>query len=93
MKRPTFPARRGRKPTAALSAMPVDVKARPPEPPWRLTSEERAVWEEVTSTVRPDWFRRSEVLFEVFCRAVATERRSAELVRQSDPAILISRTS
>jgi hypothetical protein len=43
--------------------------------------------------VRPDWLHGSEVLFEVFCRAVATARRLAESVRQSDPAILISRTS
>lgn len=63
--------------------MPVDVKAQPPEPPSRLTDEEWAIWEEVTKAVRPGG---SEILLETFCRAVATERRLATLLRQSDPA-------
>jgi hypothetical protein len=64
-----------------LTVMPVDVKAQPPEPPSRLTDEEWATWEQVTKAVRPDWFRGSEILLETFCRAAATERRLATLLR------------
>jgi hypothetical protein len=77
---------RGRKSLASLSIVPavsIDARQRP-EPPKRLSSEEKAVWREVTGAVRPDWLYGAEHLLEIYVRATVHERWLAELVKGAD---------
>jgi hypothetical protein len=78
---------RGRKSSASLSivrAVAIDSRQRP-EPPKRLSREERQVWREVTGALRPDWFYGAEHLLEIYVRALVHERFLAELVKAADP--------
>jgi hypothetical protein len=56
-----------------LSVVPtvqIDARQRP-EPPRRLSGEEKQVWREVTSARRPDWFYGAEIVEN--CQSVACD--------------------
>src|SRR5687767_7349624 len=74
---------RGRKSSAALSVVPIARIGQPqrPEPPKHLSKAAAAVWREVVSGVRVDWFgRETWPLLEQYCRHVCLARVIAEAI-------------
>jgi hypothetical protein len=57
---------RGRRSAAALGVVPVDVRRTPAPPPARLSEAERALWVEVISSRRANWFSGSEGILECY---------------------------
>lgn len=42
---------------SAASFVVVDVSQQRPAAPERLTSEEKAIWDDIVGKLRPDWFQ------------------------------------
>jgi hypothetical protein len=61
----------GRKSAASLAMPPGDP---PPAPPKAFTDEQKAVWSEVTASVRPDWFVGSLHILEAYCVTIWLDR-------------------
>lgn len=76
---------RGRKSSASLAVVPIDANQQRPEPPARLSAEEKTIWREVTAAVRSDWFWSSEFLLEIYVRAIAFECWLAAQIKVIDP--------
>jgi hypothetical protein len=74
----------GRKSAASLSVVQIGEIPRP-EPRRQLSREEKAIWRSTTARFPPSHFAGAECLLEVFCRAVAMERRLDELIQATDP--------
>jgi hypothetical protein len=55
-----------------------------PKPPSRLSAAERRIWRETVGRARAGWFLGSENMLEMFCRAVALERRLAAWIQGLD---------
>ena len=74
---------RGRKSAASLAVVIPDIREQRPEPPERLTSEERAIWDDIVGKLRPDWFQGTEHLLEI---SVSMERFLSQQIKLCDPA-------
>ena len=75
--------RRGKK--VPLALVP-DAKMRRPEPPERLAPVEREIWEEITQSVRADWFRGgSEFLLELYVQVLAQQRQIQGWLQEVEP--------
>jgi hypothetical protein len=77
--------RPGRKSAASLAVVVPDISQMRPEPPERLTDDERNVWLGITERLRPDWVRGSEFLLEILCHSVVMERFISEQIKRCDP--------
>jgi|SRR5215471_3294070 len=62
---------RGRRSTAALSVIPVDVRRTPSPPPERLTEAEKELWVGLIGSRRANWFAGAEVILECYVRTVS----------------------
>jgi hypothetical protein len=77
--------KKGRKSAASFGIVPPDVRVLLPDPPQRFTAEEKEVWRENVSSLRPGWFSGSKILLELFCRAVVHERMLSQRLASMDP--------
>ena len=55
-----------------------------PEPPAKLSAEEKAIWREIVAKVKPGWFWSSEHLLVLYVRSLAHERMLADWIKQTD---------
>jgi hypothetical protein len=67
--------KRGKRSAASLNVVPIDAKARRPEPPGRLTADQKAIWREIVEKLRGGWFYSSEPLLEAYVCVVSQERQ------------------
>jgi hypothetical protein len=77
----------GRKSADSLTALTVvapDVLLQRPDPPARLSAEEKTIWREIVAKVKPAWFWSSEVLLECYVRCLAHERILAAWIKEID---------
>jgi hypothetical protein len=81
---PATMRKRGRKSVASLSVVAPDVRMQRPEPPAKLSAEEKAIWREIVAKVKPDWFWSSEHLLVCYVRTLAHERMLADWIKQTD---------
>jgi hypothetical protein len=56
-----------------------------PEPPGRLTREQKAIWSDIVEKVRPGWFYSSEILLELYVTTVSHERQLESFLRGAEP--------
>jgi hypothetical protein len=82
---PGTPRKRGRKSSASLSILPVDVAFCHPTPPASFSVEEKRIWQAVCAETRPGLFRASEHLLAIYVRALAIERRLSEVLKTVEP--------
>jgi hypothetical protein len=75
----------GRKSASSFAVIPGVERARP-EPPRKLSRQEKAVWRDVVERFRPDHFVGCEHLLECYCRAVAMERWLVEQIKATNPS-------
>jgi hypothetical protein len=86
METSTDPLRkRGKKSTASLSVVAPDVMLQQPEPPKRLTREQKAIWNDIVEKVRPGWFYSSEILLELYVTTVSHQRQLESFLRDAEP--------
>jgi phage terminase small subunit len=81
-------SKRGRKSSASLAVVPIDVAQQRPKPPAGLSAEEKRVWNTIVTRCRAGWFHTSESLLEAYCHAVAHERALGAMAAEagaSDP--------
>jgi hypothetical protein len=72
---------RGRKSVESLSVVPISAPV-PPEPPDRLSPEERELWRDIVGGMRPDWFdAAARPLLEIYVFELATAQRIAAELR------------
>jgi hypothetical protein len=71
---------------SAASYVAVDVSQQRPDPPERLSAEEKVLWRDLTERLRPDWFVGTEHLLEIYCHSLAMERFIAQQIKLCDPA-------
>lgn len=76
---------RGRRSAAALSVIPVDVRRTPSPPPERLTEAEKALWQELISSRRPNWFAGAEGILECYVTTFSHYRQAEAWLGQMQP--------
>ena len=59
---------------ASFVVIAPDVSQQRPTPPERLTDDEKTIWDDIVSKLRPDWFQGTEHLLEIYVRALSRER-------------------
>ena len=72
--------RPGRKSAASLSIVP-PWALQPPEPPRRLSREERTIWRELVAPFRADHFHGAEHLLEALVEAIGLQRFLDEQIK------------
>src|SRR5215471_19562689 len=76
---------RRRRSAAALSVIPVDVRRTPSPPPERLTEAEKALWQELISSRRPNWFAGAEGILECYVTTFSHYRQAEAWLGQMQP--------
>ena len=79
--------KRGRKSTASLSVVTIDVNAQRPDPPSELTATQAKVWRETVETTPAGWFRAGDHLLTAYCRHVVSAGFLAGLIDKCRPDI------
>jgi hypothetical protein len=74
----------GRKSADSLTVVAPDIRMQRPDPPGRLSEDEKAIWREIVAKVKPGWFWSSEHLLELYVRSLAHERMLAAWIKQTD---------
>jgi hypothetical protein len=76
--------KRGRKSSASLSIVPIDVSRQRPEAPTGLTSDQAAVWSATVGSTPAGWFSEGDALLTIYCRHVATSDKLAAIINAYD---------
>jgi hypothetical protein len=80
--------KRGRVSGAALAVVPageIDVRVGRPQAPERLSAEERALWNKLTHSRRPNWFAGGEELLESYVTTVIQPQQIEAALRRTKP--------
>jgi hypothetical protein len=78
--------KRGRQSAASLSVITPDVIMQHPQPPERLTRQQKELWRSIVEKVRPAWFLSSEALLETYVVVVSQQRELEECIKAVAPA-------
>jgi hypothetical protein len=75
-------AKRGRKSSADLSIVPVNVGRQRLPPPVELTPGQAQIWTAIVDSMPPGWFRPNDTLLTLFCRHVDMGNHLAKLINE-----------
>jgi hypothetical protein len=85
--------KRGRISGAALAVIPgaeIDVRLGRPPAPERLSADERALWDKLTHSRRPNWFAGGEELLEAYVATVIQLQQIEAALRKVKPGTSIA---
>jgi hypothetical protein len=77
---------RGRRSSASLSVVPIDVSRERPPPPKHLTPDQREVWRDIVESTPAGWFATEDQLLVAYCRSICTSRYIAKLINEIKPS-------